>query len=137
MKDICYRALKSGFCPPEGDERDDVPDCNGLEAIGAVCEGDEDYADYVCEEMDDDLDNCPNYKNGEDFYVRVHCPGASKSSKSKTSKSSWEGWSSWSSPDEPEMVVGEMLKGSSDMKSTLVVSILLVGSVVGVMFMMW
>ncbi len=87
---------------------------------------------------------------------------ASKSSKSKTSKSTWEG--PWSPPaDEPEpispieedtetigsgsaeetetvaeegQIMGEMLKGSSVMKSTLV-STLVVGSVVGAIFMMW
>ena len=69
---VCYQPLNPAFCPTA-----EIPNCNGLEAIGAICEGD---SGPQCD-FNGDLDNCPAL-DGDDAYVRVRCPGASKSAKS-------------------------------------------------------
>ena len=69
---VCYQPLNPAFCPTE-----EIPNCNGLEDIGAICEGD---SGPQCD-FNGDLDNCPAL-DGDDAYVRVRCPGASKSAKS-------------------------------------------------------
>ena len=107
----CYQRVAT--CPDVTEEEAEAfPDCNGLEAIGEICEGAEEsnggFFGDVCSNgviLDNEGNFCET-NDGEpdyEFYVRVSCPGASKSAKSesigdwsKSAKSEWEGVGEWS-----------------------------------------
>ena len=100
----CYQQV--AICPTDEDS-DDIPNsCNGLEAHGVVCEGDQSDDGMDSNSAEDNvclngqiLDDSGDFCGSNEFYVNVPCPSSSsKSAKSesigawsKSAKSEWEG----------------------------------------------